>query len=151
MAGKEFTISAIPEGTVIDHITAKNTFKVAQMLKLGDHKDVVNVATNLPSRKMGVKGLIKIAKRELTKDEVNKVALLTPDATVSIIKDFEVIKKFKLQLPEAIPNIIKCSNPKCITNAESVPTRFTVMTADPLKVRCDYCERAMWGDEIKFR
>jgi aspartate carbamoyltransferase regulatory subunit len=151
MPNKEFTISAIKDGTVIDHINAKNTFKVAELLKLGEHKDVVNVATNLPSNKMRIKGLIKIGVRELNKDEVNKVALLAPEATVSIIKEFEVKDKFRVTVPDVVPNIIQCSNPKCITNMQPVSSRFNVMTADPLKVRCDYCERAMWGDEIKFK
>jgi len=148
---KEQKISAIREGTVIDHVPVKNTFKLAETLNLAIHDNVVSIATNLASKKMGKKGIIKVGGRELTEDELNKISLMAPEASVSIIKEFNVKKKFKLKLTDKIDKIIKCSNPKCITNANDVATRFTVESRDPLKVRCDYCERAMHEDELEFR
>lgn len=145
---KELKISAIREGTVIDHVPMKNTFKLAEILSLDKHDNIVSVATNLPSKKMGKKGIIKVGGKELTKDELNKVSLLAPDATVSIIKDFEVKDKFKIELTKNISKIIKCSNPKCITNVEDVPTKFTMENKEPLKVRCEYCERVMKENEL---
>ena len=145
---RELKISAIREGTVIDHIPAKNTFKVVEILDLAGHENVTSIATNLKSRKMNLKGIVKVGGRELTQEEVNKVALIAPEATVSIIKEYNVKKKFKLKTPENVDGIIKCSNPKCITNVDSVKTRFTIIHGKPLEARCDYCERVMKEDEL---
>jgi len=145
---KELKISAIREGTVIDHIPAKNTFKVAEILDLALYENVTSVATNLGSKKMSKKGIVKIGGRELTEQEVDKVALIAPEATVSIIKNYEVKKKFSLKIPDKIIGIMKCSNPKCITNVDKVATRFSVVKSKPLEARCDYCERVMKEDEL---
>jgi aspartate carbamoyltransferase regulatory subunit len=145
---KELKISAIREGTVIDHIPAKNTFKVAEILGLAKHENVTSIATNLQSKKMKLKGIVKVGGRELTEDEVNKVALLAPEATVSIIKEYTVKRKFPLKTPDKVYGIIKCSNPKCITNADEVKTRFSIIHKKPLEARCDYCERVMKEDEL---
>ncbi|MFH2027871.1 MAG: aspartate carbamoyltransferase regulatory subunit [Nanoarchaeota archaeon] len=146
---KELKISAIKEGTAIDHIIPENVFKIADLLKLKNHKDVVTVATNLTSKKMGKKGIIKVGGRGLTEEEVNKIALLAPDATVSTIKDFEVVKKIRLKLPEEVYNILQCYNLGCITNKERIPTKFEVVNKSPLKIRCIYCQRIQ--EEIKVK
>jgi aspartate carbamoyltransferase regulatory subunit len=148
---KEQKISAIREGTVIDHIPSDSTFKVAEILDLKAHDNVVSVAANLQSQKMGKKGIIKIGGRNLTKDEVNKIALLAPHASVSLIKGFEIVKKFKLNLDDEVHKIIECNNPKCITNMEDADTKFSVVSEDPLRVRCKYCERIMEKDDINMR
>ena len=145
---KELKISAIREGTVIDHIPAKNAFKVVEILDLTKHENVTSIATNLQSKRMGLKGIVKIGGKELNQQEVNKVALIAPDATVSIIKDYNITKKFDLKTPDKVIGIIKCSNPKCITNADEVTTRFEIIHKKPLEARCDYCERVMKEDEL---
>lgn len=145
---RELKISAIREGTVIDHIPAKNAFKVAEILSLEKHENVTSIATNLFSKRMELKGIVKVGGRELTQEEVNKVALIAPDATVSIIKDYNVKKKFNLKTPDEVHGIIKCSNPKCITNVDLVKTRFSIIQKKPLEARCDYCERVMNEDEL---
>lgn len=145
---KELRISAIREGTVIDHIPAQATFKVLDILNLKEHKGIVSFATNLKSKSLGKKGIVKVGGRELTKKEVDKISIVAPKATINIIKNYEVIKKSKVEIPEEFYNIIKCSNPNCITNNEKVKTLFHVINKAPLQVNCHHCERVMESNEI---
>lgn len=140
---KERKISAIKEGTVLDHLPKKTAFKVAEILQLADIDNVLSVASNLKSKKQKKKDIIKIGGRYFTKEEVNKIAVIAPNATLSIIKDYKVKEKIKLTIPDEINNIIKCSNPDCITNNEPVETIFYVIKKQPLKIKCHYCERNM--------
>jgi len=146
---KELKIPAIKEGSVIDHIPSRVTFKVIRILDLREFKHVISVALNLKSKTMGKKGIIKVSNRFLTKDEVNKIAILAPDATVNIIKDYNVKEKIKVKIPDVIEKIVKCSNPQCITNNEKVKTKFYVLKKDPLKIKCHYCERCMGSSDIE--
>ncbi|HIH05274.1 TPA: aspartate carbamoyltransferase regulatory subunit [Candidatus Woesearchaeota archaeon] len=147
---KEQRISKIEEGTVIDHIMPETVFKVAEILRLSSHPNLVSIATNLPSKKMGKKAIIKIEKRFLTDEEVNKISVFTPDATVSIIRNFQVKEKGRVKVPDSIENVIRCSNPACVSNHEPITTKFTVVEKDPLKVVCVYCERPMVQSEIEI-
>lgn len=144
----ELKISAIEEGTVIDHIPTDATFKVAEILHLDKPTGVVSIATNLQSKIIGKKGIIKVGGKSLTPEEVNKIAVVAPDATVNIIKNFHVKEKIKVKAPDVVENVIKCSNPVCITNNEQVSTKFYVVKKDPLKVKCHYCERIMAKEDI---
>jgi len=146
----ELNISAIEEGTVIDHIPTDATFKVADILNLDKHNGVVSIATNLHSKRIGSKGIVKVAGKSLTHDEVNKIAIVAPDATVNIIKNFNVKEKIKVKTPDILENVIRCSNPVCITNSEQVNTKFYVVKKDPLKVKCHYCERVMAKEDIEI-
>ncbi|MCK4531706.1 MAG: aspartate carbamoyltransferase regulatory subunit [Candidatus Aenigmarchaeota archaeon] len=148
MNKKMLKISAINEGTVIDHISTINTFKVAEFLNLKEGEDVVTVGMNFESKKLGKKGVIKIGGRFLTKNEVNKIALIAPEANINIIKDYGVKEKFKVEIPDVIKGIIKCANTNCITNKESAKTKFHVLCKDPLKLRCHYCERVVGKEDI---
>ncbi|MDP7180079.1 MAG: aspartate carbamoyltransferase regulatory subunit [Candidatus Woesearchaeota archaeon] len=143
---KELKISAIENGTVIDHIPASNAFKAVSILGLENHDNVVSVANNLKSKVVGKKCLIKVGGKSLTKDEVNKIAIIAPDATVNIIKDYDVKEKISVSLPTEMENVVKCSNPQCITNAEKVRGKFYVLEKKPLKVKCHYCERCFKKD-----
>jgi len=145
---KEQSVSAIKEGTVIDHIPSNATFKVVDILDLHGLKGIISVATNLESKKMGKKGIVKISDKNLTKEEVDKIAIIAPHATVNIIKDYDVKQKINVQLPSIINKIIKCSNPNCITNNEKVTTKFYVLRKEPLRVKCHYCERNMEKEDI---
>ncbi|MBS3131935.1 aspartate carbamoyltransferase regulatory subunit [Candidatus Woesearchaeota archaeon] len=147
---KELTVSAIEEGTVIDHIPSDSTFKVAEILKLESHGKIISVGANLPSKTMGTKGIVKVAGKSLTKEEVDKIAIIAPHATVNIIKNFEVIKKLRVSIPDSLHNTIKCSNPNCITNNEESDTEFYVISKDPLKIKCHYCERVMEKEDIRL-
>ena len=146
--GRELNVSAIRDGTVIDHIDSEATFKVADILQVQGQDAMVLVGMNLPSRHLGKKGIIKIENRRLTHDEVNKIALIAPQATLNIISNFEVVEKFKFELPERIERIVKCFNPRCITNQQAVVTRFDVVETSPPALRCLYCERVMHGHDI---
>ena len=150
MAKKELSVSAIKEGTVIDHIPSKNTFKVAEILNLESHENIISIAANLSSKKMGKKGIVKVAGKSLTQEEADKIALIAPNATMNIIKDYEVKKKLKVAVPDKLENIIKCPNPNCITNNEKTGTKFYVVKKEPIKVKCHYCERVMEKDDIKL-
>jgi len=148
---KELSISAIKEGTVVDHIPSNATLKVVDILDLKGVRGMISIATNLTSRMMGKKGIIKISGKNLTKEEVDKIALIAPHATVNIIKNYDVKQKIKVTIPSVINKIIKCSNPNCVTNNEkNVITKFYVLGKDPLKVRCHYCERNMEKEDISL-
>lgn len=146
---KTLKISGIEEGTVIDHITAENTFKVAEFLNLRESENVLTIGLNLGSEKFGKKGLIKIANRFLNKDEVNKIALVAPNTRINIIRGYEVKEKFSVEIPKMITGTLKCPNPKCITNDQYVKTKFYVLKKEPLKMRCHYCERCIGRDDIE--
>lgn len=145
---RELKVPAIKEGTVIDHIPSRVTFKVMRILDLREFNKVISIALNLKSKALGKKGIIKVGNRLLTQDEVNKIAILAPHATVNIIKNYEVKEKIKVDIPNEFHNIIKCSNPNCVTNNEKVKTLFQVINKIPLKVICNHCERVMGAKDI---
>jgi aspartate carbamoyltransferase regulatory subunit len=140
---KELKIPRIKNGTVIDHITPGNAVKVLHILGIPEKgSSVVSVAINVKS-KMGKKDIVKVENRELDPNEVDKIALIAPKATINIIRDYEVAEKHKVKLPKEIMGIVKCSNPTCVSNAkrEPVKSRFIVITEDPPLIKCYYCER----------
>jgi aspartate carbamoyltransferase regulatory subunit len=139
---KELKVPRINNGTVIDHITAGNAVKVLRILGIPTaSSSIVSVAMNVKS-KLGKKDIVKIENRELDPSEVNKIALVAPKATINIIRNYEVAEKHRVKLPDEIVGIVCCSNPTCISNAkEPVKSRFTVMSKDPLVIKCYYCER----------
>ncbi|MBD3164652.1 aspartate carbamoyltransferase regulatory subunit [Candidatus Woesearchaeota archaeon] len=149
-AKREIKIPAIKDGTVIDHIPSRITFKIMRLIDPQEYNHTINLALNLNSKKMGKKGIIKLSSRKLTQDEVNKISILAPNATVSIIRDYAVKKKIEVKIPRLIEKIVRCSNPNCITNAEDVRTRFSLVSKEPFSIRCNYCERAMSRDDIKL-
>jgi aspartate carbamoyltransferase regulatory subunit len=139
---KELKVTPIKDGTVIDHITPGRALKVLRILKIPESTySVVSVAMNV-SGKMGKKDIVKVENRELDPKELDKIALIAPKATINIIRDYEVIKKHKVVLPDEVIGIAKCSNPTCISNArEPVESRFHVISKDPPRIKCYYCER----------
>jgi aspartate carbamoyltransferase regulatory subunit len=147
---KKLEVSAIEEGTVIDQITSRSTFKVANILNIQDIDQVVLIGFNLSSKKLGRKGIIKIGGKLLTQEEVNKISLIAPDATVNIIKDSEVVKKFKVAIPDSIEEFLKCFNPNCVSNHQNIQSRFHVINKSPIRIRCHYCERHMGEDDIEL-
>ncbi len=147
---KEMTISAIEDGTVIDHIPSNAVFSVVEILKLEKELNELSIATNLSSKHMKKKGIVKIAGKQLSQEEVNKIAIVAPEATVNIINDYDVKQKLHVMIPDTIKNIIKCSNPNCITNIETVQTLFYVTKKNPIVVTCHYCERMMHKEDIRI-
>jgi aspartate carbamoyltransferase regulatory subunit len=148
---KELKVSAIEHGTVIDHIPSGSVFQVLKILNLTGYADQLLIAVNLDSRKMGKKGIIKVNNKFFKSDEINKIALVAPSATLIIIKNFEVIEKKQVEVPDVAENIVKCFNPNCITNNEEIGTRFTVIDKAELKLRCHYCEKITASNNMAFR
>jgi len=144
-------ISQIENGTVIDHINTNVVFQVVRILGIGDSIDEpVTVGANLKSKYLGRKGIIKIADHFLSQEEVNKLSVISPRATVSIINDYEVVEKFKVEFPKEVKVILKCPNPNCVTNIEEIDTRFRLVSEDPILLFCTYCERYMREKEIEI-
>jgi aspartate carbamoyltransferase regulatory subunit len=147
---KELKVSAIENGTVIDHIPSKSVFQVVKILNLSEFDDQIFLGTNLDSRKFGKKGIIKVSNRYFKPDEINKIALVAPTATLIVISNFRVVEKNKVEIPESIEKIVRCFNPNCITNNEAIATKFTVIEKKELKLRCHYCEKITSGATISF-
>lgn len=134
-------VSAIKDGTVIDHIPAKNLFKVISILRLDKIKNQITFGTNLDSEKLGSKAIIKVSDIFFEDDEINKIALAAPNAKLNIIRNYEVTEKRVVEIPSQVNGIVKCFNPKCITNNEPMMTRFVVVSKSPLALKCHYCEK----------
>ena len=152
MTKSELKIRAIENGTVIDHITANKALHILKILDLPDDETTnVTVAMNVSSGEIGRKDIVKIENREIDHEELNQIALIAPKATINIIRDFKPIKKDKIVLPKKITSIIKCTNPKCITNFENEPITplFNVVREYPPVVRCHYCEKLIKTEDIE--
>ena len=139
---KELRVTPIKNGTVIDHISMGMALKVLQILKItGDHSSPVTVAMNVAS-KGGTKDIVKIEDRELETRELNKIALIAPNATINIIRDYAVEKKFKVEVPGKVEDVVKCSNPNCVAVKENRMDHMTIVfSKEPVRVKCFYCER----------
>ena len=139
---KELKVSALENGTVLDHIPAENVYKALDILGLKGISNQITIGINLNSKLFGKKGIIKIADRFFEDDELNRLALIAPHATVNIIRNFQVVEKKKLVMPDRIEGLAKCMNPKCITNHQPVMTKFTVIgEGDKISLLCHYCEK----------
>jgi aspartate carbamoyltransferase regulatory subunit len=138
---KHLSVSAIKNGTVIDHIPADTLFSVINILGLEAITNQITFGTNLESKKFGKKGIIKVSDIYFTEEEINKIALVAPAARLNIIRDYEVVEKHQLTIPDEIESIVKCFNPACITNHEPVKTRFRIISKAPLRLKCHYCEK----------
>jgi aspartate carbamoyltransferase regulatory subunit len=147
---KMLKVEKIRRGTVIDHIPVGRAFQVLKILKISSDPGItVSIAIHVKSKKMGLKDVIKIEERILDSSELNKIALIAEGATITIVEDYEAIKKFTVKLPDIITGILKCSNGRCISNMEgSVKPSFTLISKNPLSFKCHYCEREMETDEI---
>jgi aspartate carbamoyltransferase regulatory subunit len=149
---KELKVSALRNGTVLDHIPSEHTFHVIKILGLESSLSPIYVGNHLESKKLGTKGIIKISEKYFAKEEINKIALVAPSATLIEIKDYDVISKTKVQIPKHIEKIVKCINPKCVTNNQDIETKFNVITDHHgiMKLKCHYCEKTMAQENIEF-
>jgi len=147
---EELRVKKIKEGTVIDHITAGNALSVLRILGLtGSGENVVTVAMNVSSHKLGKKDIVKVEGRELSPDEVDRISLISPKATINIIRNYKVVEKQKTRMPSVIRGIVKCANLSCISNSnEPVTPMFIVESEEPLRMRCHYCNRVMGKEDI---
>ena len=148
MKDKQLSVRAIKEGTVIDHIPAPALFKVVSILKLDTLDTMITIGNSLGSNKLGKKGIIKLSKVFFKDDEINKISLVAPCAKLNIIKEYDVVEKRVVEIPDEIIGLVKCVNPKCITNNEKVNTRFEVVSKSEVKLKCHYCEKITDQDNI---
>ena len=145
---KTLSVSAIKDGTVIDHIKAGQGLKIVRLLTLAEAR--ITVGLNLKSASLGLKDLVKVEGVFLTPQEAAHIALFSPSATVNVIEQYKVVKKFSVALPEAVSGVLQCPHPQCITHSEAVPSRFSVEASNGLIVlRCRYCEKTFLRDELK--
>ena len=148
---KELLVAALENGTAIDHIPPEQLFKVASLLELDRMDHRITIGNNLMSKKMASKGVIKIADKLFEEDEINRIALVAPNVVLNIIRDYEVIEKKYISLPERIVGIVKCNNPKCITNNEPMLSRFDVIDREHVTLKCHYCERKINKENILIK
>ena len=148
---KELEVAALENGTVIDHIPSNQLFKVVNLLKLDRFSDSITIGNNLASQRYGKKGIIKVAGYYFKEDELNKIALIAPNAVINIIHDYKVTEKRKVSLPNDIYGIVRCNNPKCITNNEPMDTHFHVIDRENIEIKCHYCERTIRKSDIDVR
>ena len=146
---KELKVAALENGTVIDHIPSSQLFKVVSILGLENCTNSITIGNNLASKKIGKKGIIKVADRFFKEEDLNKIALVAPAAQINIIRDYQVEKK-EVRMPDELRGIVKCANPKCITNNEPMATLFHVTDKDNCIVKCHYCERSVTKEEIEI-
>lgn len=123
---------------MIDHIPASKTYQVASLLGLFDLNTPVTIGFNYPSQKVGKKGIIKVTDKFFTDDEISRLSVVAPNVILSIIRDYEVVEKKAVETPGEIKGIVKCNNPKCITNNEPMTTYFHVTNG---QLTCHYCEK----------
>ena len=150
MEDLELRVTKIKDGTVIDHIRGGYALDVIKILGItGKEKRIITIAINVPSKRIGVKDIVKIEGRALNSQEVNRIALFAPHASINIVHNYSVVEKLEVKLPKTIEGIIKCVNPCCVSNSnEPVPSRFYVKNEEPLTLRCHYCGIIMEQQDI---
>ena len=148
---KELRVSKIKEGTVIDHIDAGRALNVLKIIGLdGSEGLIIAVVMNVPSRKLGKKDIVKIEGVELKDDQISKIALIAPTATINIIRDYSVAEKIKVKVPSRIEGILRCINPVCISRQprEPIKPRFKVISLRPLRIKCEYCGAELSQEDV---
>lgn len=148
---KELQVAALENGTVIDHIPSEKLFTVVSLLGLQEMSNNITIGFNLASKKLGTKGIIKVADRFFSDDEINRIAVVAPNVKLNIIRNYEVVEKREVVLPDELRGIVKCANPKCITNNEPMRTHFEVVSYRPLSLKCHFCECVASAAEITLK
>ena len=146
----EMFVRALKDGTVIDHIPSDKLFAVVSLLHLDKLKNRIIIGFNLNSEKIGKKSIIKVSDKYFSSEELNQLSVLAPNVTLNIIKEYEIIEKYKVEMPDELNGIIKCANPKCITNNEPMTTRFKIIDKQKGIIRCLYCEKNQIIDPEKL-
>lgn len=143
-------VSALCNGTVIDHIPANKLFEVVNLLNIPEMTTNVTIGYNLDSKKLQKKGLIKVADKFFTDEEVNRISLVAPNVVLNIIHDYKVVEKREVKMPKELTNIVKCSNLNCITNNEPMHTLFHLTNPEAGTLKCHYCEKEINVKDIKL-
>lgn len=150
MSKKERLVAAIENGTVIDHIPAEKTYAVATLLGLQKLQTPVTIGYNYPSKKLGKKGIIKIEDKFFTDEEISRLSVVAPNVVLNVIRDYEVVEKKKVVTPDTLKGIVRCNNPKCITNNEPMDTIFHVIDKNSGIIKCHYCDKEQVISEVKL-
>lgn len=150
MSKKERLVAAIENGTVIDHIPAEKTYAVATLLGLQKLQTPVTIGYNYPSKKLGKKGIIKIEDKFFTDEEISRLSVVAPNVVLNVIRDYEVVEKKKVVTPDTLKGIVRCNNPKCITNNEPMNTIFHVIDKNNGIIKCHYCDKEQVISEVKL-
>ena len=150
MNKKERLVAAIENGTVIDHIPAEKTFQVVNLLELQNLSTPVTIGYNFSSSKVGCKGIIKVSDKFFTDDEISRLSVVAPKIILNIIHDYEVVEKKQVITPDELHGIVKCNNPKCITNNEPVSTIFNVVDKVAGTLKCHYCDKEQQMDKVEL-
>ena len=143
-------VAALKNGTVIDHIPSDKLFTVVALLGLQDSDSNITIGNNFESKKLGKKGIIKVADRFFTDEEISRLSVVAPNVKLNIIRDYEVVEKKQVLMPEELRGIVKCANPKCITNNEPMITLFHVIDKEHGILKCHYCEKEQKREEIEI-
>ena len=150
MSKKERLVAAIENGTVIDHIPSEKTYEVVNILGLQNLDTVVTIGYNYLSKKIGRKGIIKIENKFFTDEEISRLSVVAPNVVLNIIRNYEVVEKKKVETPDELRGIVKCNNPKCVTNNEPMDTIFTVTDKEAGTIRCHYCDKKQNISEVQL-
>ena len=147
---KELQVAALENGTVIDHIPSDKVFTVVSLLDLQNTDGNITIGNNFESKKLGKKCIIKVADRFFTDEEVSRLSVVAPNIKLNIIRHYEVVEKKQIVMPDELKGIVKCNNPKCITNNEPMQTWFHVVDKELGILKCHYCEKEQQKDNIKL-
>ena len=145
-------VRRIKEGTVIDHIDEGRGLQVLDALRI-DGKDgsLITIALNVPSGKFKKKDIIKVENKFLKDDDTNKLAVIVPNATINIIKNYKLVEKRRVALPNEVDRIFRCSNPECVTNStEHIESIMDVMDKEGRVLRCRYCSRVLDVNQLRY-
>ncbi|WP_444374991.1 aspartate carbamoyltransferase regulatory subunit [Prevotella sp.] len=146
----ERQVAAIKNGTVIDHIPAEKTYEVVNLLELQKLENPVTIGYNYPSKKIGKKGIIKVSDKFFTDEEISRLSVVAPNVVLNVIKDYEVVEKKTVETPDELRGIVRCNNPKCITNNEPMSTVFNVVDKKRGILKCHYCDKEQYIDKVEL-
>jgi len=152
MEQSELMVRRIKEGTVIDHIDEGKGLQVLNALRI-DGKDgsLITIALNVPSGKFKKKDIIKVENKFLKDDDTNKLAIIVPNATINIIKNYKLVEKRRVALPNEVDRIFRCSNPDCITNStEHIESVMDVIDKEGRVLKCRYCSRILDVNQLQY-
>ena len=147
---KELQVAALENGTVIDHIPSDKLFTVVSLLDLQHLDSNITIGNNFVSKKLGKKGIIKIANRFFTDEEINRLSVVAPNMKLNIIRHYEVVEKKQVLMPDELKGIVKCNNPVCICNNEPMLTIFNVIDKAHGIIKCHYCDKEQELSKVKL-
>jgi len=147
---KQLEVAALRNGTVIDHIPPHALFQAVRLLGLENIDKSITIGNNLASKRYGSKGIIKVADTFPCCGQLDRIALIAPTAVVNTIRDYKVVSKQSVCVPDEVVGIVRCNNPKCISRNEPMETRFEVVSRDPIRLKCHYCEQEVGLEDMSL-